>query len=786
MSPRKPNPFATVGGKKPDLIVHTAERSATARALAHLFANEPQPRIFARIDGTLVFVVRVPDGGAELRVLSRDHLINFAHDICQPIKRTEQGRVEVSLPDRVAELTLATLTSERLLSTIVGTTTGPILRADGEVCCTPGLDTATGLFVCDAPTLTLPERPTKEDAKRALRQLRAAFATFAYADGTFKVEELDVGGKSVATSVVDLDRNPSNDESAFLHALLTAVCRPVLWMAPAFAYRAPAISGSGVGKGMLGKAPSLVAFGELPQLVSLGKGEEFDKGLAALLLRGGHSVLIDNLNNQTLRSNVLCSALTDRPAFLRIMGLGKLAPVNSTALISLTGCALNIGRDLVRRTVTIDLDARIEDPEQREFKTGFLDDIRARRVELLQYALIILRWARQNPGELKHGKALGGYDQWSAWVRDPLLTLDCPDPVARSRERKIKDPDRINVFDIFETWFRLHFDNWVTASQLNWDVQILLLHGRKHSRQRINHEVRELVGTRIGNYLLQEKKSQTNKWEAAEFRLIKTDSPRAREGFYDQPDEATATSEATATPEAPASEAAASEEAAAAEEPRFGETPARYQTRFQILGPEPDHPCVRCKVNDGKVYLIRNNFGSDIRAQPLHEQCAPFFFKPPDDPVDWQFNREPDAAAAQPQPAAAAASPDAFNVEQRVAVWRNAFAPLSPETEPCPGWRSGEWPRVYAGIKQFLAGSHAFIAARAGWSVLDLFAVHKTVGVAAADCVGALTRNSTNGFVMQVKADGTLQFANGVKMQKRPLDPDLCVPVWSFYASTTA
>ena len=233
-------------------------------------------------------------------------------------------------------------------------------------------------------------------------------------------------------------------------------------------------------------------------------------------------------------------------------------------------------------------------------------------------------------------------------------------------------------------------------------MQILLLHGRKHSRQRINHEVRELVGTRIGNYLLQEKKSQTNKWEAAEFRLIKTDSPRAREGFYDQPDEATATS-ATATSEAPA----------------------------------------------------------------------------------WQFNREPDAAA-QPQPAAAAASPDASNVEQRVAVWRNAFAPLSPETEPCPGWRSGEWPRVYAGIKQFLAGSHAFIAARAGWSVLDLFAVHKTVGVAAADCVGALTRNSTNGFVMQVKADGTLQFANGVKMQKRPLDPDLCVPVWSFYASTTA
>src|SRR5262252_4159201 len=99
---RKPQPFSTVGGKKPDLIIHTAERSATARALAHLFANEPEPRIFARADGTPIFVTRAPNAAAEMRALSRDHLINFAHDICQPIKRTEQGCVEVSLPYRVA------------------------------------------------------------------------------------------------------------------------------------------------------------------------------------------------------------------------------------------------------------------------------------------------------------------------------------------------------------------------------------------------------------------------------------------------------------------------------------------------------------------------------------------------------------------------------------------------------------------------------------------------------------------------------------------------------------
>jgi len=47
---------------------------------------------------------------------------------------------------------------------------------------------------------------------------------------------------------------------------------------------------------------------------------------------------------------------------------------------------------------------------------------------------------------------------------------------------------------------------------------------------------------------------------------------------------------------------------------------------LQVLGPEPDDACEQCGVNDGKVLLIRYNFGSDVKA-PLHEVCAPFFFK---------------------------------------------------------------------------------------------------------------------------------------------------------------
>src|SRR5262245_20717150 len=606
---------------------------------------------------------------------------------------------------------------------------------------------------------------------------------------------------------------------------------------------------------MLAKAPSIIAFGEPPQTASLGEKEEFDKGLTALLLRGGHSVLIDNLNNQTLRSNALCSSLSERPAFLRIMGLGKLGPVNSTALISLTGCALAIGRDLVRRTITIDLDAKIEDPEQREFQGDFLADIAARRIELLQYVFTILRWARQNPAALKRGKPLGSYGMWCTYVRDALLTLGCPDPVARLAELKVKDPDRINVFGVFETWWRHHFDGWVTANQLNWDVQALLLHGRKFSRQRINHEVRQLIGTRIAKYLLQEKKSDTDKWAAAEFRLIKTVSSRAREGYYDQPNEAAATPDAAA---AEAIEEAAATTASAAEDnpddwqfhrepdalsahaaPKPAESSAternaqtlgklfittsekeelkrrkftdeeiytmrtdhaqeiladptctavteRYRNR--IVGDAPANtPCLICGGTDG-VKLIKD-IGTEPKALHVSEACADKWFANKDLPLEEGPEVPPSAprrAAARRERVAPKAPLDAFNAEGRVAVWRNAFAPLKADVEPCPGWRSDEWARAHACIKQFLAGPAAFAAARNGWTVLDLFAVHKTAGVAVRDCVGALTGNATHGFVARVEADEALQFANGTKARQRPLDSDLCIPIWGFRASTTA
>src|SRR5262249_23616291 len=208
---------------------------------------------------------------------------------------------------------------------------------------------------------------------------------------------------------------------------------------------------------------------------------------------------------------------------------------------------------------------------------------------------------------------------------------------------------------------------------------------------------------------------------------------------------------------ATAPEAAAAESPAAAAAP--GAEAARGAEAYVWGGPSSDFPY------RGPIVPV-----PDLGPDPLDEHGTPSQF---DEADGWQFNREPDAAAVRPEPAAAAAQPDAFNAESRVAVWRDAFAPLSPQTEPCPGWRLDEWARVYACIKQFLAGPHAFTAPRTGWSAPDLFGVQQPGGVPPRDPVGPLTANTTNGFVVRVEADGALQFANGTKAKKRPLDSNV-------------
>ena len=157
--------------------------------------------------------------------------------------------------------------------------------------------------------------------------------------------------------------------------------------------------------------------------------------------------------------------------------------------------------DLARRFLIVDLDPQCEDPEARPFEHGFLDSVKYRRAELLSACLTILRWGRQNDASLKRGLPLGSFEQWAEWVRDPLLSLGCADPVQRIRDAKANDPRRRAVAELFAAWWNLHGSNPMKAAELDKSVlEILDPQGR--GRQYVARRLMQMVGTRGEGFVL--------------------------------------------------------------------------------------------------------------------------------------------------------------------------------------------------------------------------------------------------------------------------------------------
>jgi hypothetical protein len=305
---------------------------------------------------------------------------------------------------------------------------------------------------------------------------------------------------------------------------MTAVCRPSLSLAPGFLFTAPKISGAGSGKGLLVRAICTIAYGTKPRAFTPGRDrDELDKRFAAELIDAHPFLFLDNANGVALRSDLLASVLTERPARVRVLGETKMAALNSAAFIAITGNGLTVTEDLARRFIECKLDARCEDPESRQFTEAaeeFLARIERCRTDLLAAAITIWRWGRQNACAQIRGLALGSYETWSAWCRDPLLTLGCDDPVERIAAAKANDPQRQFTRELFDVWWQHHQRNPVTAAGLADPVKAIL-DPQGRSRQYLAMRVAGLAGTRAAGFMLTRQES-AGKWTAATYALFQT------------------------------------------------------------------------------------------------------------------------------------------------------------------------------------------------------------------------------------------------------------------------
>jgi|SRR5215469_4547002 hypothetical protein len=508
---------------KPELVVESANLPSAADAIRDLFAAEGE---YYQWD-TPAKVEPADDGGLPVIVpLSVDGVVNEVHRFRRPIKLTPDGkRIETTLPDRVARQYLAKRGAWQL-PRLAGITTAPLLREDGSIRAASGFDRETRLYCASVPALDMPDRPDERQARAALQILRATFRTFPFADS-----ERVWNGK-LQLELVNLGKPPGLDESTFLAGLLTGTCRLCLRLAPGLMLVAPQRSGSGSGKGLLARAICLIAFGlRLAPFTPVKDKAELEKRISGELLEGGPALFIDNVNDAVLASPTLEGAMTERPFKVRPFGTLKMLTLDSGPFIVVTGNGLSPSDDLVRRFGMFGrLDARMENPALRRFPladAAFLADIECRRAELLSAVLTIWRFGRQNAGRLGAGGALGSYADWARWCRDPLLELDCRDPVDRFEELAAADPRRQDELAIFTGWWEHHGSASMLADELHPQVKRLIDPDGAAPRL---HSIRRWLsgkgGMRLGGFEFWVERDPKNKKKPSTYRIINHDPER--------------------------------------------------------------------------------------------------------------------------------------------------------------------------------------------------------------------------------------------------------------------
>jgi hypothetical protein len=302
---------------------------------------------------------------------------------------------------------------------------------------------------------------------------------------------------------------------------MTAVCRPSLHLAPGVLMRAAPLSGAGAGKGLLARCICIIAFGREPYAVTSGATvEEMEKRIAAELIAGSPALFLDNLNNTTFKSDLLASAITERPAKVRVLGRSEMVALNATAFVLLTGNGITVSEDLARRFIEVELDPRTENPEAPPFANDIRGEVTRRRPELLAALLTIWRWGRTATG-LELGLSLGSFGQWCRWVRDPLVALGCQDPVARLTAAKERDDRRQAIVDILALWWERHRDKPVTLKSLH-EVVKSAADPQGRGRQYLTSFFSKLAGTRIAGLVLT-RQAPSGRWGVATYALTKTD-----------------------------------------------------------------------------------------------------------------------------------------------------------------------------------------------------------------------------------------------------------------------
>jgi putative DNA primase/helicase len=305
-----------------------------------------------------------------------------------------------------------------MFPSVVGIVNTPTMRPDGTILDRPGYDATTQLWYKSSDNVAIPaipERPTKEEALKALQVLEKLLVEFPFVDGA---------SKSVA-----------------LAGIMTPVLRGAFGTAPLFFLVAP---NSGTGKSYLVKLISIIATGRpAPVLGGSDDPKEMEKRLSSAARKASPILAMTNLSID-LESDALNQMITDGIVEVRVFGKNELVECDCRGMtVFVDGNNIRLVGDLVRRALTATMNAKMERPETRTFKYDPVGLALADRGKYLAAIFTIARayMAAREPTP-DGATPLAGFEEWSRKIRYPLMWLGLTDPAESMEEARDLDPQR--------------------------------------------------------------------------------------------------------------------------------------------------------------------------------------------------------------------------------------------------------------------------------------------------------------------------------------------------------
>lgn len=330
---------------------------------------------------------------------------------------------------------LLSLRGVRGLKKLRAVITAPTLRPDGSVLDKPGYDPATGLYIVGDSFPAIPEKPTKQQAKAALKLLWSPFQDFPF--------------------------DTPLSRAVHLAALITAVIRPAIDRAPAFGYDAP-IQGSG--KTILAKCVAVIGSGTEPTIWPHTAGrddEEARKRLYSALRAGDRFLIWDNILG-VFDSAALASLLTSDHYRDRILGKSVAMTIPNSAMVMMTGNNLTLAGDLPRRVLISRIDPKSEKPFEREFEMDPVVYCLKHRQEIVAAVLTLLRFYISSGAKPSGKGQIGSFEAWDKWVRQTILYIDMKldpgkfgDVLDQLLANQQTDPEQESWSDFLRAWHEI-------------------------------------------------------------------------------------------------------------------------------------------------------------------------------------------------------------------------------------------------------------------------------------------------------------------------------------------